>query len=122
MTYDVVALLDRLFEQSDALTVMSPADLPADWWLEWDERAAVMEYHGGMSRDRAEAPTTAQTLSERHVLEVLLNRPELFDAAAEPKEFVLVQESKHLQTVAENVDGAQDKILRLFERVATEAP
>ena len=47
---------------------------------------------------------------------------ELFDAAAEPKEFVLVQESKHLQTVAENVDGAQDKILRLFERVATEAP
>jgi len=47
---------------------------------------------------------------------------ELFDAAGEPKEFVLVQESEHLQTVAENVDGVQDKILRLFERVATEAP
>ena len=34
---------------------VTPADLPADWWLEWDERAAVMEYHGGMSRGRAEA-------------------------------------------------------------------
>ena len=47
---------------------------------------------------------------------------ELFDAAAEPKEFVLVQDSEHLQTVAENVDGVQDKILRLFERAVAEAP
>lgn len=34
---------------------VTPADLPVDWFLEWDERAAMMEYHGGMSRDRAEA-------------------------------------------------------------------
>ncbi|MBU0617093.1 MAG: alpha/beta hydrolase [Planctomycetes bacterium] len=47
---------------------------------------------------------------------------ELHDGAGEPKEFVLVQESEHLQTVAENIDGVQGKILRLFERVATEAP
>ena len=47
---------------------------------------------------------------------------ELFDAAAEPKEFVLVQEGEHLQTVAENVDGVQDKILRLFEHAVAEAP
>ena len=40
---------------------------------------------------------------------------ELYDAAGEPKEFILVEESEHLQTVVENVDGVQGKILRLFE-------
>jgi fermentation-respiration switch protein FrsA (DUF1100 family) len=47
---------------------------------------------------------------------------ELFDAAAEPKEFVLVPEGEHLQTVADNVDGVQEKILRLFERAGAERP
>lgn len=31
-----------------------PDDLPADWWLEWDERAAIMEHHGGLLKERAE--------------------------------------------------------------------
>ena len=31
-----------------------PDDLPADWWLEWDERAAIMEHHGGLPKERAE--------------------------------------------------------------------
>ncbi len=47
---------------------------------------------------------------------------ELFAAAAEPKEFVLVPKSGHLETVAEDVDGVQGKILRLFERAVTEQP
>jgi fermentation-respiration switch protein FrsA (DUF1100 family) len=47
---------------------------------------------------------------------------ELYDAAQQPKEFVLVQESEHLQTVADNIDGVQEKILRLFERAAPEPP
>ena len=47
---------------------------------------------------------------------------ELFDAAGAPKEFVLVDESEHLQTVAENVDGVQGKILRLFEGAVEQQP
>jgi hypothetical protein len=33
----------------------TPADLPADWHLAWDERAAIMEYDGGLPREQAEA-------------------------------------------------------------------
>lgn len=33
----------------------SPAELPLDWYVAWDERAAIMEYDGGLSRERAEA-------------------------------------------------------------------
>ena len=61
MSYDAATFLQSLFRQPSAVATparsvaVAPDDLPADWWLEWDERAAVMEYHGGMSRDRAEA-------------------------------------------------------------------
>jgi fermentation-respiration switch protein FrsA (DUF1100 family) len=47
---------------------------------------------------------------------------ELFEAAADPREFVLVQTSAHLETVAENIDNVQQKILRLFERALDESP
>jgi len=47
---------------------------------------------------------------------------ELFDAAAEPREFVLVPESDHLETVVENVDDVQQEILRLFERALDGSP
>ena len=43
---------------------------------------------------------------------------ELYDAAAEPKEFILVDRSAHLETVVENVDKVQDKIVELFEHAA----
>ena len=33
----------------------SPTELPVEWWLIWDERAAVKEFHGGMHRQQAEA-------------------------------------------------------------------
>ena len=32
----------------------SPNDLPTDRHFEWDERAAIMEYEGGIGRERAE--------------------------------------------------------------------
>jgi fermentation-respiration switch protein FrsA (DUF1100 family) len=40
---------------------------------------------------------------------------ELYAAASEPKEFVLVGESAHLQTVAENVDNVREKIMSFFD-------
>src|SRR5262245_44766848 len=32
----------------------TPADLPSEWFLIWDERAAIMEFDGGATRERAE--------------------------------------------------------------------
>jgi TubC N-terminal docking domain len=34
---------------------LTPDELPPDWHQLWDERAAIMEYDGGLSRERAEA-------------------------------------------------------------------
>jgi hypothetical protein len=32
----------------------TPDDLPPDWHVVWDERAAIMEYDGGLPREQAE--------------------------------------------------------------------
>lgn len=34
---------------------LNPNDLPGDWRVWWEERAAIMEYDGCMPRERAEA-------------------------------------------------------------------
>jgi len=47
---------------------------------------------------------------------------ELFEAAAPPKEFVLLHEGGHLEAVAENVDNVQERIIQLFERALDERP
>ena len=47
---------------------------------------------------------------------------ELYDAAGEPKEFILVDRSEHLATVVENVSNVQGKIIELFESAALTAP
>jgi hypothetical protein len=36
-------------------SVVGPDDLPGDWRVEWEERAAIMEYDGKLPRERAEA-------------------------------------------------------------------
>ena len=33
----------------------SPEDLPAEWRVEYEERAAIVEYDGGLSRDEADS-------------------------------------------------------------------
>lgn len=38
-----------------AITPIRAADLPPDWQFEWDERAAILEFEGGLPRERAEA-------------------------------------------------------------------
>ncbi len=42
---------------------LGPEDLPIEWRLIWEERAAVMEYDGGIPRERAEALALSDTLS-----------------------------------------------------------
>lgn len=64
MTYDAVAFLESLFRPgADAAPTAPPADpddlplpdhLPADWRDLWDERAAIMEFDGGLPRELAE--------------------------------------------------------------------
>jgi hypothetical protein len=46
---------DRTALTPAPLPGMTPADLPPDWHLAWDERAGIMEYDGGLPRKRAEA-------------------------------------------------------------------
>src|SRR5262249_6425799 len=59
-------LLAHKGEVIDALAAASltPADLPADWHAVWDERAAIMEYDGGLPRERAEALALVDILQQ----------------------------------------------------------
>lgn len=34
--------------------ISSPGDLPMDWRIEFEERAAILEYDGGLPREKAE--------------------------------------------------------------------
>jgi hypothetical protein len=63
MRYDAVAFLESLFrspasEDPDpapaSVPGIGPDDLPGDWRVEWEERAAIMEYDGGLPREHAE--------------------------------------------------------------------
>lgn len=76
MRYDAVQFLKSLFRPaSDACDVsepaddvrspgQSPADLPADWHAVWDERAAIMEFDGGLTRELAEHYALLEVLEQ----------------------------------------------------------
>jgi hypothetical protein len=86
MKYDAVAFLEGLFRHPGGGPGMDAgvgpdvnvgvvaeertepghivADLPPDWHLLWDERAAIMEYDGGLPRERAEALALADILGQ----------------------------------------------------------
>jgi hypothetical protein len=57
-------LLARKGEILDALTLesLTPSNLPSEWHLMWDERAAIMESEGTLPRERAEALALADVL------------------------------------------------------------
>jgi hypothetical protein len=48
-------------------------DLDPEWRVEWEERAAIMEYDGGLPRERAEAAALSYIIDR-------LNRGERFAA------------------------------------------
>ena len=77
MAYDAVAFLKGLFQEREESSVdggiavsqavagqtagiFGPANLPADWRIEWEERAAIREYDGGQVREHAEAEALAE--------------------------------------------------------------
>jgi len=51
MRYDAVAFLERLFKSSPGPTAH---DFSAEWRAEYEERAAIREYDGGLPREQAE--------------------------------------------------------------------
>ena len=77
MKYDAMAFLEGLFRQPSGADVdvgavlegrivpdLTPADLPPDWYKRWDERAAIMEYDGGLAREHAEAQALKYILED----------------------------------------------------------
>jgi hypothetical protein len=57
--------LDAIFDPDRrAVTIGSPADLPADWHEVWQERAAIMEYDGGLSPDMADHMALLDVVSQ----------------------------------------------------------
>lgn len=54
---DFVSMVPPVDSRDSALgrAITSPGDLPPDWRIEWEERAAIREYDGGQAREHAEA-------------------------------------------------------------------
>ncbi len=48
---------------------IGPDDLPGDWRVEFEERAAIMEYDGNLPRERAEAEALAETVRRMRATE-----------------------------------------------------
>jgi hypothetical protein len=48
-------VLAVLASQQRAAPDTTPDDLPAEWHVQWDDRAAIMEADGDLPRERAEA-------------------------------------------------------------------
>lgn len=70
--FDAAAFLAGLFKSAASGTAgaagatvepTSPADLPAEWRIEWEERAAVREYLGGQAREHAEAEALTEIVA-----------------------------------------------------------
>jgi hypothetical protein len=62
MKYDAAAFLEGLFRPPRRAAPgpdVRVEDLDSEWRVEWEERAAVMEYDGGLPRERAEAAALA---------------------------------------------------------------
>ena len=76
MIYNAVTFLEGLFLTAGVGTESKTAqplpqvrwsdtgveDLPGDWRVWFEERAAIMEYEGGLPREQAEAKALAETL------------------------------------------------------------
>jgi hypothetical protein len=71
MKYDALTFLEGLFRQTAEQAVGSGPeirveDLDPEWRVEWEERAAVLEYDGGHSREHAEALALSEIIGRMH--------------------------------------------------------
>jgi hypothetical protein len=55
MLLDLDAIFDPdRYTRRSRTAIDSPSGLAPDWYVLWDERAAIMEFEGGMPRELAE--------------------------------------------------------------------
>ena len=62
MSYDALDFLTKLYAPEPVEGEIRVEDLDADWRVWFEERAAIMEYDGGLPRERAEAMALAETI------------------------------------------------------------
>ena len=63
--FDAKAFLEGLYRPAPpAWADFGPDDLPGDWRVEFEERAAIKEYDGGLPRERAEAEALAEIVTQ----------------------------------------------------------
>ena len=70
----MISALERLRALRDGrslndLDVAGPESLPMDWRIEFEERAAILEYDGGLSREKAERQAFIEILRRLKKLE-----------------------------------------------------
>jgi hypothetical protein len=89
--YDAAEFLDSLFQPADP----TPADLPAEWRVRWEERAGIVQFDGGLPRELAEHMALHDIANQRNArpqeraaltgdpetgkLVARVNLPDLFD-------------------------------------------
>lgn len=61
MVFDAPTFLADLFRPTREPEI-GVADLPGDWRVWFEERAAIREYDGGLTREHAEAEALAETI------------------------------------------------------------
>jgi hypothetical protein len=72
--FDAATFLEGLFRPADTGDLplapdIGPDDLPDDWRVEFEDRAAIKEYDGGLPRELAEAEALAEIVTQ------IKNRP-----------------------------------------------
>ena len=75
MEYNAITFLEDLFEPT---LLLDPDDLPGDWRCVFEERAAIMKYHGELPRELAEARALDETLR-------MMRESDLSNAAVKPR-------------------------------------
>jgi hypothetical protein len=62
--FDAKAFLEGLYRPAPpAWADFGPDDLPGDWRVEFEERAAIKEYDGGLPREQAAAEALAEVVN-----------------------------------------------------------
>jgi len=66
MIFNVVEYLQHLVNDPfvDEGEISCPSELPMNWRIEFEERAAILEYDGGLTREEAERQAL-QEINER---------------------------------------------------------
>ncbi len=66
---DVLAVVERCLAELQEDCHRVEIGMSLDWRIEWEERAAIKEYHGGQSRQQAETEALRETIEKMNAVE-----------------------------------------------------